>query len=176
MAGGTSAADIYAAAFLLARYLIRSMMRATLCLVTAIAALLLLSVNASNQLDAKQHDAVLYESYLNSTHYRNFPPEAINCRPRMQNSSGYEEPAEVLVEDLKPSKTVAERLHPRSTFSFNCPTSIECTDAGCWLLSTRLLVYHRRGPNWVLRPPFVSFTLPAPIRATPDTHFREVGS
>lgn len=86
-------------------------MHATLCLVTAFAALLLRSANASSQTDAKQHDPVFYEIYLNSTYYENFPPEAVNFRPRMQKSFGHEEPEEVLVEDLKPSKTVPERLH-----------------------------------------------------------------
>lgn len=106
-------------------------MHSTLWLATALAALLLPSANAFNQPHEEQYDLVVHKGYLNTSYYKNFPPNAVNFRPRMQKSLGYEEPEEVIDEDLQPSKTVPERLHPRSTFSYNCPTSIECPDSGC---------------------------------------------
>jgi hypothetical protein len=94
------------------------------------------------------------ETYFNDSYYEDFPPNAINFHPRLPKIThssdddhhlcDFEEDCER--EDkplglregllwfglgLEPSKTTPEKLSPRSTFSFNCPTSIECPDAGC---------------------------------------------
>ena len=101
----------------------------------------LLAVLANPEVDENQPNSVVYESYLNQSYYQDFPPHAVNFRPRMQKNFQYQEDerednlAEYF-EILHPSRTMAEKLEPRATFSYICPTSIQCSDAGCCPIGT----------------------------------------
>jgi hypothetical protein len=97
-------------------------------------------------------DFIVYETYLNDSYYKDFPLNTVNFRPRMQKNLRDFEELDAIIDEmdvnydeegasgpkdesftagLKPSKTNPQKLVPRSTFTFSCPTAIQCSDAGC---------------------------------------------
>ena len=119
----------------------------SICVAPTLLALLLpIHASPAKGPTAEQSAPRAYEHYLNASYYDNFPPSAVNFRPRMQMTTPFYDRESVDEEngamdgDLAPSKTVPGTLMPRKTFSFLCPTSIECPDAGCCAIGSRCAI------------------------------------
>lgn len=106
-------------------------------------------VIATSAKDPPNFDFTVYETYINDSYYKNFPENTLNFRPRMQKSRRHFEELDEITDEMDtnheeesftsgriPSKTIPQKLLPRSTFTFSCPTSIQCSDAGCCPIGT----------------------------------------